>query len=163
MQQNGRVHILDEGNTNQFELYDKIPLTDKITSYKDALVGNWTESPLSCAFFSAQNIQILQNGIRAKVYNVTEGKHTIPEQNIDTLKIIMRSIFLEHSANLPYAVEKQIEDLNKLVYNYAVPQIVGEIDAYIKYLNDVSYLPVPLAHPKLQNCKDKTLELKNFF
>jgi len=163
MNQNGRVNIMDEGEIKQFELYDKIPITDKLSNYQDALTGNWTDSPLSLAFFSRENQIIIQNGIRALVYKESNGIHTIPEQNPDTLRIIMRSIFLEHSVNLPYDITNQIVELNNLVYKYAVPQIINEIESYIKYKNDVSYLPIPIARPSLANTKNKTLELKPFF
>ena len=106
---------------------------------------------------------IIQNGIRAAVFKHTNGRYTIPQQDEDTLKIIMRSMFLEHSANLSHNVPKQIEEINNTIIEYAVPQIIGEIEAYVKYKNDISFLPVPLAHPNLASCKDKTLELKNFF
>jgi hypothetical protein len=163
MNQNGRVHIMDEGNKNPFELYDKIPITDKLSNYHDALTGNWSDSPLSLAFFSKENQIILQNGIRSLVYKQTNGVHTIPEQNPDTLRIIMRSIFLEHSVNLPYDIKNQIVELNNLIYKYAVPQIVNEIESYMKYKNDVSYLPIPMSRPSLANTKNRTLELKPFF
>jgi len=97
---NGRVDILGPNLPDPFSLYDKIPVA-QTTSYKDALQGNWTKSPLSCAFFSAENIQIIQNGIRAGVYNSSKGRYTVAPQNEDTLKIIMRSIFLQSAMNLP--------------------------------------------------------------
>ena len=52
---------------------------------------------LSDTFFSSQNIQLLQNSIRAGVYNMSNGKFTIGPQDCDTLKIIMRSIFLQYA------------------------------------------------------------------
>ena len=92
---NGRVDILGPNLPDPFSLYDKIPVA-QTTSYKNALQGNWTKSSLSCAFFSAGNIQIIQNGIRAGVYESSKGRYTIGPQNEDTLKIIMRSIFFEN-------------------------------------------------------------------
>jgi len=165
---NGRIDIIGELPANsQFEMYDKIPVRritaeTEYTSFVDALTGNWTETPLSKAFFSAQNIQIIQNGIRAAVYEITHRQHIIPPQNEDTLKIIMRSIFLEYSANMPRNITNQISALNDLVYKYAVPQICSEISAYIKYKTDASTLVMPMSHPVLATNKDKTLELKRF-
>ena len=65
---NGRVNIMNT-NMNQFSLYDKIPINDSDTYYKNALTGTWDTGLLSNAFFSNENIDILQNGIRAGVYN----------------------------------------------------------------------------------------------
>ena len=59
----------------------------------------------------------------------------------------MRSIFLQNSRNLPGNIQMQINELNKHVLDYAIPQIIGEAEAYIKYKNDVSTLAVPLTRP----------------
>jgi len=143
---NGRVDILGPNLPDPFSLYDKIPVS-QTTSYKDALQGNWTKSPLSCAFFSAENIQIIQNGIRAGVYKSSKGRYTVAPQNEDTLKIIA-----------------QIAALNKLVIDYAVPQVRGEAEGYIKYRNDVSTLAVPLSSPVYTSQKGQyPLELKPWF
>ena len=74
----------------------------------------------------------------------------------------MRSIFLQHSANLPHSITQQVEELNKLVLDYAIPQICSEAEGYIKYKNDVSTLPVPLSHG-VSTYSSNVLELKKFF
>ena len=66
-------------------------------------------------FFSAENIQIIQNSIKAGVYHSSNGQHVIGNQDEDTLKIIMRSIFLQLSANLQTNIMEQVNELNKLV------------------------------------------------
>ena len=160
---NGRVDILGPNLPDPFSLYDKIPVA-QTTSYKDALQGNWTKSPLSCSFFSAENIQIIQNGIRAGVYNSSKGRYTVAPQNEDTLKIIMRTIYLQHAVNNPCHVTQQVEELNKLVAEYAIPQILGEVEAYIKYKYDVSTLAIPLQRPAyMSTAGSNSLELKPFF
>jgi len=53
---NGRVNILEEHSQDVFSLYDKIPINQKITSYNDAMTGNFENSNLTRAFFSAKNI-----------------------------------------------------------------------------------------------------------
>ncbi len=57
---NGRVNILQPDTEKQFAMYDRIP-AHQPSSYRDALQGNWKDSPLSLAYFSAQNISILQS------------------------------------------------------------------------------------------------------
>ena len=74
----------------------------------------------------------------------------------------MRSIYLQHSANMPNNIEQQVTELNQLVCSYSVPQICSEADAYVKYKRDVSTLAVPLARP-LSTYNSNTVELKNFF
>jgi len=48
------------------------------------------------------------------------------------------------------------------VLEYAIPQICGEAEGYIKYKNDVSTLPVPLNHG-VSTYSNNVLELKKFF
>ena len=162
MNANGRVNILDPINSSVFQLYDKIPIDEKTTSYRNAMTGNIESNKLSKTFFSAGNILILQHWLIASVYKNSGGRFRIGYQNEDTLKIIMRSTFLQHASNLPHSITQQVEELNKLVLEYAVPQICSEAEGYIKYKNDVSTLPVPLSHG-VSTYSNNILELKKFF
>ncbi len=69
---NGRVDILGPIGP-QFQLSDKIPIKQCV-SFRDALTGQWTDTLLSCTFFSKENIQILQNAIRKGVYDRSNGQ-----------------------------------------------------------------------------------------
>ena len=142
---NGRIDILGPIGP-QFQLADKIPIKHS-TSFRDALTGQWTDTLLSCTFFSGENIQILQNAIRKGVYERSNGQYIIGNQSPDELKIIMRSIFLEHSNNLPCDIKYQIIKLNTLVTDYAIEQVYKEAVSYIKYKYDASTLAVPIATP----------------
>ena len=82
---------------------------------------------------------------------------------MDELQIIMRSIFLQNSKNRPNDIPKQINDLNKIVFDFAINQVYGEADGYMKYKRDASTLVVPLALPILSYSNDKQLELKKWF
>ena len=44
---NGRVNILDNAPNNVFNLYDKIPVEQNITSYRNALTGNLEDNMFS--------------------------------------------------------------------------------------------------------------------
>tara|TARA_Y100000389_G_scaffold174075_1_gene183723 strand:- start:639 stop:1112 length:474 start_codon:yes stop_codon:yes gene_type:complete len=156
---NGRVNIVNVPNNSVFSLYDKIPVGN--TSYGDALTGNWTSNLLSKAYFSAENIQIIQNGVKAYVYNNSSGKYLISKQNEDTLKIIMRSIFLQHAKNRPDKIPNQIEKLNNIVVGYCGPKVLGEAEGYINYKRDISTLAVPMNRP-VSTYHSNTLENKNF-
>jgi hypothetical protein len=159
---NGRVDILGDKAPDIFQLYDRVPVNNKITSYRQALTGNWENNMVSKAFFSAANIQIIQNGIRAGVYKLSNQRFLIGQQDLDTLKIIMRSIFLQHSLNNIKNITQQIEGLNKLVMNYSVPQIIGEAEGYVKFKNDVSTMAMPMDRPT-STYSSNTLELKPWF
>ena len=159
---NGRLNIL-EPHMNQFSLYDKIPSSNQCETFHDAMTGNFTNSTLSQIYFSKENIEIIQNGLRAGVYEVSNHQYLIDNQNCDTLKIIMRSVFLQSSTNLPNNIREQIEALNKIVIEYCVKQIYSEAQAYINYKHDVSNMYTPMDRPTQPDYNNKTLELKHWF
>ena len=158
---NGRVNILGDNTQYQFTLFEN---PGQPTTYNDAMTGNWQDTLLSKAYFSRENIQIIQNGIRAGVYRVSKGRYNVAPQDETNLKIVMRSIFLQHAKNDGRPIPDQIRDLNNLVLEYCVKNVCGEATAYIKYKQDVSTLPVPEARPVKVDVKgDKQLELKPWF
>lgn len=159
---NGRVDIMTPDTNNLFQMYDKIP-AHQCTTYRDALEGQWDTSKLSDIYFSKNNIQRLQNEIRKGIYDKSNGQYVIGEQDCDTLKVIMRSIFLQYSANMSTKIEDQIHSLNTMVLNYCIPQVFSEAQAYIKYLSDASSMYVPMEHPVMAKENDKQLFLKDFF
>ena len=130
-QYNGRINIMGPNTGDIFQLYDRIPVDKKASEYNDAMTGNWSSTLLSKAFFSAENVQIIQNSIKAGVYHNSKGTYVIGDQDEDTLKIIMRSTFLQFSSNSPQNITGQISNLNQLVVDYAIPQIIGEAEGYI--------------------------------
>jgi hypothetical protein len=157
---NGRVDIMSPNTSILFSMQDKIPTQNKASAFKDAMTGNWYNTSLSDAFFSKENIQALQNGLRAGVMQKSNGQYLIGEQNTDQLKIIMRSIFLQYSNNLPNNIPLQIKKLNELVLDYAVGQVYGEAIGYMKYRYAASYMYEPLTTPVMSSVKKKELVYK---
>jgi hypothetical protein len=159
---NGRINIKSPNTSALFQMYDKIPANQCVT-FRNATEGLWNETPLSQAFFSQGNIQIIQNGIRAGVYHRSNGQYVIGPQDCDSIKIVMRSVFLQHSANNPSNIQEQIEQLNRIVLNYCIQQVYSEAQGYMKYVDDVSTLVVPIAHPVQSSNTDRQLEFKSWF
>ena len=162
MEANGRVDILGPNIPAVFAMSDKIPVKQS-SSFRDAMNGNWYNTPLSTTFFSKENITILQNGIRAGVYQKSNGQYLVGLQSYDELKIVMRGVFLQNSKNLSHNIPQQIEALNAIVLEYCIKQVYGEAEGYMKYKRDASTLVVPLSNPVLSSTKSKQLFLKNFF
>lgn len=160
---NGRVNIMQPPNQNlKFQMMEKVSIDNRATDFRDPLVGDQENNLLSNLFFSAENIQIIQNGMRAGVYELSNGKYIIPNQNIDNLKIIMKSIYLQYSENKPMNITQQIEVLNKLVLDYCVKSVYGEAVAYEKYCYDQSTIANPLERQNNYDRNFKQLELKPF-
>ena len=159
---NGRVDIKSPNTSTLFEMYDKIPANQCVT-FRNPTEGLWTDTQLSQAFFSQQNIQQLQNGIRAGVYHKSNGQYTIGPQDCDSLKIVMRSVYLQNAANQPNNITQQVAELNKIVLNYCIQQVYSEAQGYLKYIDDASTLVVPIAHPIMTDNTDRELEFKTWF
>ena len=155
---NGRIDFKENGTP--FFLQDKI-VKDNRTMY-DNLKYTQQNTAVSNLFFSVKNVQIIQNALRAGVYQISQQKYIIDEQNKDVLNVIMRAMFLQHSINQPDNLTNQIIDLNKIVVDYCVPKIYSEVEGYIMYKKDASTLAVPLDKP-MSEYTDKTLELNKFF
>ena len=162
---NGRVDLLktNEDPNVVFRMQERIAIKNKATEYRDALTGIWENTVLSKLYFSSENIQILQNAIRAGVYKMSNDRYVIAPPNIDTLKIIMRSIYLQNAQHEPDRITEQIEQLNKLVLDYAIPSTFNEAVGYEKYCEDQSTLVVPLELPLHHDRQYKQLELKPWF
>lgn len=159
---NGRINIMGPNKSDIFKLYEQVPLDNKSTTYKNAMAGNWQSTPLSEAFFSGDNIRIIQNAVKASVYHASKTMYVIGDQNEDTLKIIMRSTFLQYSSNKPNRITEQIVALNKLVVDYCAPQILSEAKAYTRYKHDVSTIATPMERPK-STMHTNTLYFKGWF
>ena len=152
---NGRVNITDSPDiSNLFAMYDKIP-ANQCVSYREPTLGQWDETVLSKNYFSKENIQIIQNGIRAGVYDKSNKQYVIGPQDCESLKIVMRSVFLQNSTNNPGNIAQQIADLNQIVLDFCINQVYTEARGYLQYLTDVSTLPTPIGLPTMVSQNDK--------
>ena len=159
---NGKINIMGPNISTKFSMMDKIPLNTR-TDYSNSLTGVFEKTNLSNTFFSNQNIEIIQNGLRKGVNDKSNGKIVIDNQPTDTLVTIMRSIFFQNSKNLDTNVREQVEELNNLVLNFAVPKVLNEAIAYLKYKEDSSRMHMPMSAPLYSNKTNKTLEQKPWF
>ena len=107
---NGRLNLLENVNV-KFSMQDQIPVDDNSTDFREALNGTWEETNLSRVFFCKENINIIQNSIRSNVFKLTNI--VIDPQSIDTIKIIMRSIYFQNA--------KHQLDLSLISFNYFPP------------------------------------------
>ena len=159
---NGRIDIQTPDTKSLFNMYDKIP-AHQCSTYRNPLEGQWDDSTLSNAYFSKENIQIIQNGIRAGVYKKSNGIYLVGEQSNDVLETIMSSIFLKYAKHLQTDITGQIKKLNDYVLEYCVNDVYEAMRFHMHYIKDVSTLPVPIALPVVQHSSTKQLELKKWF
>ena len=151
---NGRVNISCPDTNKLFAMYDRISCDSRVTEYRDPLIGNWTENDLSRRYFGKNNIQLLQTSIIDGVLHMSKNRYTIGNQCTDTLKIIMRSIYLANAKNQCHDINIQITELNQMVLDYCIPQIYSAANSYQKYLHDISTIAIPIDHPVMANGSD---------
>ena len=146
--QNGRVRIDDEVFRGKFALHETgdPSSASSLPFAQQALQSIHVDTPLNQTFFSRDNQQTLQNAIRRRVYEKSEGQHIISEQDDTQLQIVMRSIFLQYALHRDDDIAGQIRDLNERVLEYCVPIVYSNLLQYIGYKRDISRIPVPLEH-----------------
>lgn len=159
---NGRVDL--SSSVAPFQLFEETNTSAKsFAGSGGAGLANRAKTPVSDVFFSEENVDALHEGIRYQVYVQSNGKHTIGRQSDVELGIVMRSVYLEYSKNLPFDVLGQVRELNSIVLKLTVPKIVREVDMYVAYRRDISTLPVPLERAQnVSRAGTRSLALKEF-
>jgi hypothetical protein len=125
--------------------------------------GQIAPNPISDLYFSSNNVNVLQDGIRYKVWKETQQRYTIGRQNDNELRIVMRSIYFQYAKHQPKDIVGQVRELNAKVLEWVVPEIVSNLRQHERYRVDASQLPMPLEHPTMMTQKGtKVLEIKRF-
>ena len=155
---NGRVDIIN----NNKPTYKKETFISTENN-NNSVSRNIISTNVSVGFFSKDNIKELQKTIINEVYNRSDENFIISNQSEQELLVIMRSYYLQYSKNLPTNIYNQIQELNKMVIDWAVAEILTNIRQYMNYKKSVSALPMPLERAQLPSQKGtKNLELKSF-
>lgn len=144
--QNGRVINVSEKPVEWYQLFDNNEPNKDFAN--QALYGIQNSSPLSCAFFSKENVQLVNDMLRYNVYLKSNKKYIIGPQSAIDLEIVLRSVLLQHGRYLPYNIKEQVKELNSIAINYMTPQVLSEIEQYYGYLYQTETLPVPIELPK---------------
>jgi len=131
----------------------------------DMLRGNLEKNPLSDSFFSTENVAILQHNIRRYVFEKSQPKgYVIDNQSTDELKIIMRAMYYQYAKHGKNDIAGQVAELNNYVVSWSGPHILSAVDHYFYYLKDIDTLPVPMPQPvHLSSAGSKTLSMAQPF
>jgi hypothetical protein len=160
MQNNGRVSNINKTMETQFMSQQEDPtLFNNYSEY--SLKGIIEETPLSQIFFSKQNVEGIQKTIRFRVHK--EMNKIIDNQSIESIFIIMRSIFLQEgdSGTLSTNIVSSIQNLNQKVINFSIGKIIEQLEQHTTYLSDLTSLPVPLDHAVYENKNNFTYNISN--
>ena len=166
---NGAVpNIRDKvGNAYASVAYKLTPQSDGIfgDSIRRDMVGHLHKATLlNEVFFSADNIENIQKGIREQVLLMSGNKYHIDNQDEQQIKIIMRSYYLMYAENNDFKVAEELADLNKRVVGYAAAKVFSEVDFHQFYVEDIEQFAPPIANPMNVGVRGtRTGELKSFF
>ena len=146
---------------HEYNLTQATTVPSKEDVLQQTLCHQLQPNTLSNAFFSSQNMQVLQETILRRIFNET-GKR-ISKQSENELLIIMRSIYIQESRNLEENITQQVMELNKSVIRYAVPIIITNMKQDEGYLIDASRPLMPMSRSvNLSSAGTRSLELKEF-
>jgi hypothetical protein len=149
---NGRVDTLPHANYAMYGLFENG--NDKISQFnREAIIGVHQQTPLNDLFFSRQNIEALQVGIKNMVAKRTEGEFMIGKQSEVELQIVMRAIYLQHAKHMTTDIVEQVRELNSQVIDFCVPRIIEEIKMFKYYKQDIGQLPIPLDRGQFSSSK----------
>lgn len=124
----------------------------------NAVRGLIEETPISNLFFSKENIDALQKGIRYMIYD--KYKRVISIQSEQNLIQIMRHVFLENN-NKRGELKDVIQSYNQEVLNKSVPEIATNMLQYEGYLDKISKQPIPLDYPEHGRTVNYTYDISN--
>lgn len=112
-------------------------------THEELALKNMIQSTLTSElYFSKKNIDAMHVQIITRVADIT-GR-TISQQSDDELFIVMRSIYLQYSDNNPTSYVDEVRWLNTMVLEYVIPNIVVNMQEYLKYLQDAGKVSVPM-------------------
>jgi len=131
---NGRINILTQTSSLIIPEFQRKEVNNK-TFYAEALIGGFSPTPVSNLFFSTNNIDVLQDGIRYSIYKRTNGQYVIGRQSDHDLKVVMRSIYLQYGRNLPTDIVGQVKELNGRVLEWTVNEVLSNLKQYQVYRN----------------------------
>jgi len=159
---NGRINFNTENTNNKFNMMDRIPVNSN-TNFSNVLTGIFETSRLSDAFFSRNNLNLIQKKLKEGVYLKSNKQIMIDTQPEETIQIVMRSYYLEYSCNIDSNIDQQVHKLNNMVLNYLINNAYSEAIAYLKYKKDASNMYTLMEKPQYSDKTNKTLEYKPWF
>ena len=118
------------------------------------------ESPLTKAYFSRDNLDVVQRTLAGEVARLTGFR--IDRQDDTQMLIVMRGIFLDHAKNAPRDVAAEVRRLNAGVVSTLIDQVVSGITARLSYLRDASRMRTPIPRGSATSIKGLSTTLPLF-
>jgi hypothetical protein len=112
------------------------------------LRGIVEDNEISRLYFSQENINRIQKKIKVAVYERSQGKFKLEEdQDESDLVVVMRAVYLDNCKNLTNQTVRQVKLLNDSTVNYLLPDLLTNIKQYYGYIKDISQPLTPMMRP----------------
>ena len=141
-----------------FSMYEYVPRRHRPTDVRDE-IDVLQNNPLRCAYLSEKNMQIIQNGIRAKVYEMSKNNFIISEQDPVTLKQVMVQIFNSNVRNHVDNSQQMIIELNTFTITVCAKQIYERTKNYLQYTDTQGKVMTPMAQPVFTSIKNEEIKM----
>lgn len=163
---NGRINLLtntEQMVKNRINLFERTQPVNKATDYRNPTSTILQDTKLSTMYFSAKNIQYIQDTLKEAVYERSNHQYRLLPQNEDDLKIIMRGYYLQYVENDIGNEAAEMKRINGLVLAFLIPRLLNESEGYAKYIRDQSTLVMPFDRAVQVDRDYKELEYQPFF
>ena len=115
------------------------------------------------AFFSVENMDIIQNMLIKNVFYKSNETLRINKIKQETLIQVMNNMWTNYCRFLPYNFKEQIRDLNQKVSDYIVPLLLNESEFYFNYLRDSNRTELPQLDRPIMIVKERKQQLPSFY
>jgi hypothetical protein len=95
---------------------------------KENIQYRHTNTSLNTQFFSPENVNVIQEQIRATVARMVNAQ--IDRQSDSDLMMVMRSYYLTYAKNIPGNEAQELAELNERVVAFSSNRIAVEVEAY---------------------------------
>jgi hypothetical protein len=92
-------------------------------------------TPLNCLFFSNENRDLIQRGLRQYILNKYGVR--IDKQSPDNILVIMRAVFINNAYDNYNNIEAQVKQMNARTIEMASENIMTAVAQYYGYIKDV--------------------------
>lgn len=132
---------METTDIKQLNNYDKI----KNRQYY-YIVKDYNIEQVGLIFFSKTNVDKIQQIIKELIKEYLNVELT-QDQNVQSLLMVMRDIYLQNGRFLDYEIKKQVDDLNLKLLNTLLPDIITNVKQQLEYLDYIERPLDPIDRP----------------
>ena len=148
------IGVINKTAINDNNIYDTSKSCTDNNNYSDLM----TE-----AFFSVENMDIIQNMIIKDVFIKSKETLKINKMKQETLIQVMNNIWTKHCRFLPYDLKEQIRTINRKVAEYLVPLLITESKFHSNYLRDSNRTQLQQLPRPVMIVKERKQQLPSFY